>query len=100
MEGQSIKSYSKTVGGAGGKCSTKYYGNILPFLEDDPPATTMKLKSILNCSGKSSLLQVELASVIDAGEAFVKATYKLEGDGPVVFECYDILAIGGSRGGH
>ena len=72
-----------------------YYGDILPFLEDNPdlsPATTMKLKSILSCSKKSSLLQVELASLIDAGEAFVKATYKLEGDGAVVFQCYVILA--------
>ena len=71
-----------------------YYGDILPFLEDNrdlSPATTMKLKSILSSSKKSSLLQIELASLIDAGEAFVKATYKL-GDGTVVFECYDILA--------
>ena len=54
-----------------------YYGDILPFLEDNPdlsPATTMKLKSILSSSKKSSLLQVELASLIDAGEAFAKAT--------------------------
>ena len=77
-------------------------GNVQPndvilwrHFEDNPdlsPATTMKLKSILSSSKKSSLLQVELASLIDAGEAFVKATYKLEGDGAVVFECYDILA--------
>ena len=96
--GQSIKSYSKTCWWSQWEMFNQmmlYFGDIMPFLEDNPelsPATTMKLKSILNCARKSSLLQVELASIIDAGEAFVKATYKLEGDAPVIFECYDILA--------
>ena len=35
---------------------------------------------------------MELAAVIDVGTPFVKATYKLEGDGPLIFECYDVLA--------
>ena len=34
-------------------------------------------------------LQIELAAVVDAGEAFVKATYNLEGDDPLVLRCYD-----------
>ena len=29
---------------------------------------------------------------MDAGEAFVKATYNLEGDGPLVLRCYEILS--------
>ena len=29
--------------------------------------------------------------VIDCGEPFVKATYTLEGDGPLVLECYEII---------
>ena len=37
-------------------------------------------------------LQIELAAVVDAGEAFVKATYNLEGDGPLVLRCYEILS--------
>ena len=37
-------------------------------------------------------LQVELAVVVDAGEAFVKAAYNLEGDGPLVFRCFEILS--------
>ena len=34
---------------------------------------------------------MELAAVIDVGTPFVKATYKLEGDRPLIFECYDVL---------
>ena len=37
-------------------------------------------------------LKVELAAVVDAGKPFVEATYKLESDGPVVLECYDIIS--------
>uniref|UniRef100_A0A1X7T8Q5 HAT C-terminal dimerisation domain-containing protein n=1 Tax=Amphimedon queenslandica TaxID=400682 RepID=A0A1X7T8Q5_AMPQE len=34
-------------------------------------------------------LQIELAVTVDAGEPFVRATYYLEGDGPLVFSCYE-----------
>ena len=33
-----------------------------------------------------------MAAVIDAGEPFVKATYNLEGDGPLVFMCFETLS--------
>ena len=36
---------------------------------------------------------MELAAVVDAGEPFVKSTYILEGDGPLVFKCYDQIQI-------
>lgn len=37
---------------------------------------------------------MELATVVDVGEHFVKATYKLESDGPLVLRCYEeILKI-------
>ena len=35
------------------------------------------------------MLKIELASVIDWGEAFVKGTYSLEGDGPLAFTAYE-----------
>ena len=35
---------------------------------------------------------VELAITVDAGEAFVKACYTLEGDGPLVLSCYEVLS--------
>lgn len=38
------------------------------------------------------MLKIELAAVIDLGEHFVKTTYQLEGDGPLVFECYQVIA--------
>ena len=34
-------------------------------------------------------MKLELASVIDLGEFFVKATYSLEGDGPLAFTYYE-----------
>ena len=37
-------------------------------------------------------LQMELAVTIDAGEPFVKATYRLEGDGPLVFTEYEEIS--------
>ena len=61
------------------------FADVLPFLEELAPSTCRKLLAILVDTQKSSKLQLELAAVIDAGEAFVKATYKLEGDGPLVF---------------
>ena len=37
-------------------------------------------------------LLVELAATIDAGEPFIKATCKLEGDGTLALQCYEILS--------
>ena len=39
-----------------------------------------------------TLLQIELAVVIDCGEPFVKATYTLEGDGLLVLECFEVIS--------
>ena len=33
-------------------------------------------------------MKIELAAVVDWGEVFVKATYNLEGDGPLALTCY------------
>ena len=40
---------------------------------------------------KTTLLKIELTSIIDWGEAFVKATYNLEGDEPLASICYEIV---------
>ena len=37
------------------------------------------------------LLTIELTAVVDFGEEFVEATYRLEGDGPLAVECYEII---------
>ena len=34
-------------------------------------------------------MKLKLASVVDWGEVFVKATYNLKGDGPLAFTCYE-----------
>ena len=52
---------------------------------DLAPATIGKLKHVLEDPAKNVQLKVELASAIDAGEPFVKATYILEGDGPRLY---------------
>lgn len=68
------------------------FGNVLPFLEknvDLGPASRQKRLAIFQDTQRSALLKVELATVVDYGEAFVKGTYILEGNGPLVFTCYD-----------
>ena len=70
------------------------FGDVHPFLQEQTElstATRRKLLQILDDPVKSSRLQVELAAVIDAGEPFVKATYLLEGDGPLAPKCYEIV---------
>jgi hypothetical protein len=72
------------------------FGDVLPFLQsntDFSPATTAKLMQLLSETQKYSYLQLELAAVVDCGERFVKATYDLEGDGPLVLRCYEVLSI-------
>ena len=68
------------------------FGEILPFLErneDVGLATRQKLLPLLKDVQKCSILRIELAAVVDYGEPFVKATYNLEGDGDLVFTCYE-----------
>ena len=35
---------------------------------------------------------MELAIIIDFGMNFVKATYQLEADSPLVFQCYEVIS--------
>ena len=41
---------------------------------------------------KQIYLKVETAIVVDVGIYFVKATYNLEGDGPLILSCYERLS--------
>lgn len=71
------------------------FGDVRPFLQEQTelsPVTRSKLLHILADPLKNAHLQIELAAVIDAGEPIVKATYNLEGDGPLAFNCYEILS--------
>jgi len=37
------------------------------------------------------MLQIELAATVDFSEPFVKATYWLEGNGPLALNCFEIV---------
>ena len=71
------------------------FGDISNFLkacydQGIAPKSLDKLLQLLLQSSKE--LMIEIAVTVDAGEPFVKATYKLEGDGPLAIECYEILS--------
>ena len=55
--------------------------------------TTLFLQGLTFFSdpNKKVCLHIQLAAIIDWGEPFVKATYKLEGDGPLVLQCYKVI---------
>ena len=73
----------------------KVFGDVEPFLrssDDFSGNTRAKLLEYFADSTKMRTLKVELASVVDAGKPFVEATYKLESDGPIVLECFDVIS--------
>ena len=70
------------------------FGDIKPFLlknTDIGPSTRPKLLNFFEDSQKLKYLKIELAVVVDWGEAFVKATYNLESDGPLALICYETI---------
>ena len=71
-----------------------YFGDVVPFLEDNQDVsanTTQQLFAILQDPVQLSTLRLQLAATVDAGKYFVSATYVLEGDGPLIFECHSHL---------
>ena len=70
------------------------FGDVEMFLRqntDLSPATRSKLLTFFDDPNKKAHLQLELATLVDSALPFVQATYKLEGDGYLAFECYDII---------
>ena len=92
---QSIKSFSPTRWWSRWEVYDqllKLFGDVHSFLRDNrdlAPSTRSKLLNLLDDSQKNIKLQLELAAVIDAGAPFVRATYRLEGDGALVLSSYD-----------
>ena len=69
-----------------------YFGDALPFLEENvnlSPATRQNLLDIFENPHDLQDLHLELAAIVDAGIHFVKSTYSLEGDDPLIFSCYE-----------
>lgn len=73
------------------------FGDVELFLRDHDDiglSTHKKLLDIASQPQKMALLKLELATVVDIGSYFVKATYSLEGDGVLAVKCYEeILKI-------
>ena len=72
----------------------EYFADVKPFVrENDHLATTRAhLMEIFNSPGDSKDLELEKATFVDGGNNFVSATCYLEGNGPLVFCCYERLA--------
>ena len=84
------------------KQAMESFGDIVLFLtsnEDFSHAMRTKLLATLSDATNKALLLVEMAAVVDAGEPLVKATYRLEGGGPLSLKCYEIIfsALEGAR---
>ena len=72
------------------------FGYVQRFLEDAvrknvAPQISRPLVDILEDPSKVFSLKLELAAMVDVGESSDKATYALEGDGPLVFSCFEML---------
>ena len=92
--GQSIRTFSETRWWSKWEVLrqvSEYFGDVEPFLrenEEVSPANRRRLLEIFD-NPQSCL---ELAALVDAGVHFVNATYYLEGDGPLIFTCYERLS--------
>ena len=60
--------------------------------DDLAPSTRAKLLTFFDEPRKKIYLQLELATLVDTALPFVQATYKLEGDGPLLFDRYDTIS--------
>ena len=72
-----------------------YFGYVEPFLRENEeicPANRQHLLEIFDDPQSLQELRMELAALVDAGVHFIKATYYLEGDGPLIFTCYEKLS--------
>ena len=59
--------------------------------DDASPVTRGKFLAFFSNGAKRSTLQIELAAIVDFGEPFIKATYKLAGNGPLALDCFKIV---------
>ena len=70
------------------------FGDVCSFVNDcDLPAVSRgKLFGILNDPAKCRKLKIELAITVDSMTPFVRATYALEGDGPLALTAYQHIS--------
>ena len=70
----------------------EFFGDVEPFLRKNgnlSPVCCASLLKIFDDPATAQDLDIELAAIIDAGKHFVRATYYLAGDGPLVFTYYE-----------
>ena len=99
LTGRKAKSYSETRWWSKWevyKQLLEQFGDVPRFLQETAtekiaPNIVRQLQDLLSDPESLVNLKLELAVTIDVGEHFVKATYFLEGDGPLVFSCYEKL---------
>jgi len=93
-----IKSYCPTRWWSKWECMRQLlelFGDVQTFIQrndDSATVTHSKLLTFFNDPQKKALLKAELAVVVDFGVHFVQTTYLLEGDGPLVFRCYEAIS--------
>ena len=71
----------------------KVFGDVEPFLTNNTdlaPTTRKKLLGFMSDTTKWSTLEFEMSVIVDAGAPLVKATYRLEGDGPLALHCFEV----------
>ena len=71
------------------------FGDVESFIRQDEEfssSTRAKLTDFFTDKQKLDCLKVEFAAIVDAGKQFVQATYKLKGDGPLAFQCYEVMS--------
>ena len=68
------------------------FGDVEKYLKNNdlPLVTSTKLLQVLNDPAKTRKLKIELATAM---EPFVKATYKLEGDGALSLVAYQQISM-------
>ena len=70
------------------------FGDVVLFLknEDLTTVTAQRLRTIMDDMPSLRKLKMEIAIMVDAMEPFVKVTYDLEGDGPLVLFAYQKIS--------
>ena len=93
----SIKSYSETRWWSLWEVMHQAFtcfGDVKPFLEEldgVAPHTVRQLLEIVNDEDDYDSLRLQLVAMVDVGRHLVNITYKLEGDGALVFSTYQVL---------
>ena len=102
LTGQTSGSYSETRGLSKWEVYHQLlvrFGDVARFVEEAEdakvcPQLLTQFQAILSDPQRLMNVKLELlAATIDVGEHFAKATYFLEGDGPLVFACYEKLSV-------